>query len=164
MHPLIQEAMKKAAVAWLTAPGVTGRYAVWCLWIEDGMYLVTGEGEQPAPGLAGAGTVDVSVRGDHGGRILTWPASVTRIEPGGPEWDAVAPQLAAKRLNAPGSTDETVGRWAATCRVYRLAPVADPVEAGPTLSQDSGAEPPRPTPAASRTPKPFRLHRVRGAR
>lgn len=89
---------------------------------------------------------------------------MTRIEPGGPEWDAVAPQLAAKRLNAPGSTDETAARWAAACRVYRLAPVADPVEAGPTLSHASGAEPPRPTPAASHTPKPFRLHRVRGAR
>jgi hypothetical protein len=164
MHPLIQEAMKKAAVAWLTAPGVTGGYAVWCLWVDDGLHLVTGDGEQPAPGLAGAGTVDVSVRGDHGGRILTWPASVNRIEPGGPEWDTIAPQLAAKRLNAPGPTDETVARWATTCQVYRLAPVADPVEAGPSLSDASGAEPPRPTPAANHTPKPFRLHRVRGAR
>ena len=164
MHPLIQEAMKKAAVAWLTAPGVAGGYAVWCLWVDDALLLVTGDGEQPAPGLAGAGTVDVSVRGDHGGRILTWPASVTRIAPGGEEWGAVAPQLAAKRLNAPGSTDDTVARWAATCAVYRLVPVADPVEAGPDLSDASGAAPPRPTPAANHTPKPFRLHRVRGAR
>jgi hypothetical protein len=164
MHPLIQEAMKKASVAWLTAPGVSGGYAVWCLWLEDALYLVTGDGEQPAPGLVEAGTVDVSARGDHGGRIVTWPAAVTRVEPGGPEWETIAPQLAAKRLNAPGAVDGTVARWAATCRVYRLVPVADPVEAGADLSDASGAAPPRPTPATNRTPKPFRLHRVRGAR
>ena len=44
MHPLIQEAMKKAAVAWLTTPGVPGGYAVWCLWVDDALHLVTGEG------------------------------------------------------------------------------------------------------------------------
>jgi hypothetical protein len=132
--------------------------------VDDALHLVTGDGEQPAPRLADTGTVDVSVRGDHGGRIVTWPASVVRLEPGSPEWDTVAPQLAAKRLNAPGSIDATVARWAMTCRVYRLAPVADPVEAGPDLSDASGAAPPRPTPAANDTPKPFRLHRVRGAR
>jgi len=164
MHPLIQEAMKKAAVAWLTTPGIPGGYAVWCLWVDDALYLVTGEGEQPAPGLDDAGSVDVAVRGDHGGRILTWPAAATALEPGSPEWDSIAPQLAAKRLNAPGPVDDTVTRWAASCRLYRLAPVADPVEAGASLSDASGAAPPRPTPATSRTPKPFRLHRVRGAR
>jgi hypothetical protein len=164
MHPLIQEAMKKAAVAWLAAPGIPGGYPVWCLWLDDALYLVSGEGEQPAPGLAEGFTVDVSVRGDHGGRILTWPAAVGRVQPGSPEWDEVAPQLAAKRLNAPGPVDETVDRWVTTCWIYRLVPIAEPVEAGPDLSDASGAAPPRPTPAANRTPKPFRLHRVRGAR
>jgi hypothetical protein len=164
MHPLIQEAMKKAAIAWVAAPGIPGGYPVWCLWLDEALYLVSGEDEQPAPGLAEGFTVDVSVRGDHGGRILTWPATATALEPGSQEWDSVAPQLAAKRLNAPGPVDETVTRWAASCRLYRLVPVADPVEAGASLSDASGAAPPRPTPAASRTPKPFRLHRVRGAR
>lgn len=170
MHPLIQEAMRKAAVAWLTVPGVTGAYAVWCLWIEDGLHLVTGDGEQPAPRLAGAHMVDVSVRGDHGGRILTWSASVTRIEPSEPEWNLVAPQLAAKRLNAPGSTDETVARWAATCRVYRLTPIADRVEAGPSLSQASGAlrsrasSPSTPPGHAGREPHPKALSPAPGAR
>src|SRR5215470_3083743 len=134
MDPLIQEAAKKAAVAWLTAPGVPGGYAVWCLWADDALHLVTGEGEQPAPGLSRSGSVDVSLRGDHGGRIVTWPASVRELEPDSPEWAAIAPQLAAKRLNAPGSVDETVARWAATCQIYRLVPIADPVEAGPSLA------------------------------
>jgi hypothetical protein len=164
MHPLIQEAMKKAAVAWLTVPGGSGGYPVWCLWLDDALYLVSGDGEQPAPGLAESATAEVSVRGDHGGRIVTWPAAVARLDPDDPAWATIAPQLAAKRLNAAGSVDETVARWAAHCRISRLTPVADPVEAGAGLSDASGAAPPRPTPAANPTPKPFRLHRVRGAR
>src|SRR5919112_302977 len=92
---LIEEAAKKAAVAWLRVPGVGADYLVW------------------TTGLAGASRVDVSLRGDHGGRIVTWPADVSTVEPDSPEWTAVAPQLAGKRLNAPGTTDETVQRWAA---------------------------------------------------
>ena len=39
---------------------------VWCRWLDGALYVVHGPGEQPAPPLA-LSTVDVSVRGDHGG-------------------------------------------------------------------------------------------------
>ncbi|HEY2669519.1 MAG TPA: hypothetical protein VGJ07_04005 [Rugosimonospora sp.] len=164
MHPLVEEAMKKAAVAWLTVSGQPGPYAVWCVWLDGALYLVSGPGEQPAPGLAGAAVVDVSTRGDHGGRIVTWPAAVTRLTPDDEQWSPVAQQLAGKRLNAPASVAETVRRWADECVISRLTPASDPVEAAPHVDDGSGAAPPRPTPAANRTPKPFRLHKVRGAR
>jgi hypothetical protein len=165
VHPLVDEAMKKAAVAWLSGPDGR-RYAVWCLWLDGALYVVSGPGEQPAPGLTEsptveAPTIEVSARGDHGGRILTWPAEVGRVEPGSEEWTRVVPQLAGKRLNASGRAEETAARWAAECTVHRLSPAGDPTEAGPTLSGESEAEPPRPTPATRRTAKPFRLHRVR---
>jgi hypothetical protein len=160
MHPLVEEAMKKAAIAWLSV-GAARPFAVWCLWLDGSLYLVSGPGEQPAPGLAAASTVDVTVRGDHGGQILTWPASAHPVEPGTEEWDRVAPQLAGKRLNASGTAEVTGARWAAECTVHRLSPAGEPTEAGATLSDDSEAEPPIPTPAARRTAKPFRLHRVR---
>jgi hypothetical protein len=156
MQPLIEEAAKKAAIAWLGTGG--DPYPVWCLWLDGALYVVSGPGEQPAPGLAGADAVQVSLRGDHGGRIVTWPASASRVPPGTPEWDTVAPQLAGKRLNAPGTTDETVARWAAECVLSRLAPAGEPIEP----PSGSGAAVPRPTPAANRTAKPFKLHRVRG--
>jgi hypothetical protein len=156
---LVEEAMKKAAVAWLAGPNA---YAVWCLWLDGSLYVVSGPGEQPAPGLAGADTARVTARGDHGGRIVTWPAAVTRVEPGSEEWELVVPQLAGKRLNAPGGAQETSARWAAECVVTRLTPTGDPTAARPDLPADSGAAPPPPTPAARRTAKPFRLHRVRG--
>jgi hypothetical protein len=160
MHPLVEEAMKKAAIVWLATAG--GRpYGVWCLWVDRALYVVSGPGEQPAPGLAETPEALVTVRGDHGGRILTWPAEVRRVEPGSEEWGTVVPQLAGKRLNVSGTAEETVARWAAECVVSRLTPAGEPAEAGPTLPDGSGAAPPPPTEAARRTAKPFRLHRVR---
>lgn len=155
-HPLVDEVMKKAPIAWLTV-GDAPAYGVWCLGVDGSLYVVSGPGEQPAPGLSAAEAATVSVRGDHGGRIVTWPVAVTRVHPRTDEWDAVAPQLAAKRLNASGTAEALVARWAAECAVSRLAPAGEPLPPG----DESGAAPPVPTPAANRTRKPFRLHRVR---
>ncbi|GIJ48524.1 hypothetical protein Val02_54100 [Virgisporangium aliadipatigenens] len=154
-HPLVTEAVKKAAIAW-----IDGR-AVWCAWVGDALYVVTGGGEQEAPALAAGATVPVTLRGDHGGRIVTWPAAVSTVDPAGEEWSTVAPQLAGKRLNASGGPTETAERWAAHSTVYALREAAPPLEAGETLPQTSLAEPPRPSEAARATKRPFRLHRVR---
>jgi hypothetical protein len=163
MHPLVDEVMKKAAIVWLTVDG--GRpYPVWCLWVGDALYVVSGPGEQPAPGLAEAASAQVTARGDHGGRVLTWPAEVTRVAPDGELWPAVVPQLAGKRLNASGTAEGTAARWAAGCVVSRLAPAGEPTEAGSTLPDSSGAAPPPPTGATRRPAKPFKLHRVRRPR
>ncbi|HEY8473079.1 MAG TPA: hypothetical protein VIL37_10655 [Natronosporangium sp.] len=159
-QPLVDEAMKKAAIAWLAVDGAPARM-VWCLPAEGALWVVTGPGEQDVPGLAAAAEVRVTLRGDHGGRIVTWPAAVTRLDPGSEQWQQIAPQLANKRLNASLSPPELVDRWAAECAIYRLAPAGDPTEAGPTLPADSLAEPPRDTPARRAVRTPFRLHRVR---
>lgn len=130
MHPLVEEAARKAAVAWLRPDGQARSYPVWCLWAGDALYVVSGPGEQAAPGLADAGTALVSLRGDHGGRIVTWPAAASRIEPDSDEWQAVVPQLVAKRLNATGTTEQIAARWATGCVVTRLAPAGDPIAEG----------------------------------
>jgi hypothetical protein len=158
MHPLITEAMKKAAVAWLGV-GEHPPYAVWCLWIDDALYVVSGPGEQPAPGLAEAGTAEVSARGDHGGRIVTWTARVERVRPDTDAWAAVAVPLAGKRLNAEAA-DALADRWARECVVSRLVPSGE-AAAGQDLPDGSLAAPPPPTPARRVTRAPFRLHRVR---
>jgi hypothetical protein len=152
-HPLVDEAGKKAAIAWLD-----GR-AVWCAWFDDALFVVSGPGEQDLGELSDG--VVVTLRGDHGGRIVSWPAAVTRVTPGSEEWEKVAPQLAGKRLNASGGTDEVVARWAATCALYALRPGDGPVVSGADLPAGSLAEPPRPTSAARPAKRPFRLHRVR---
>ncbi|GIG58315.1 hypothetical protein Lfu02_26870 [Longispora fulva] len=153
LDPLIEEAAKKAAIAWLTPGG-----AVWCLWVDGALYVVTGPGEQPAAGLA-PGTATVTLRGDHGGRIVDWTAQVSTVPPGSQDWEAVAPQLAAKRLNL-AAAEDTVARWASTCVVYRLTPTGATI----ALTDGSGAAEAPATTAARRTKSPFRLHRVKRPR
>ncbi|MFI5926981.1 hypothetical protein [Micromonospora sp. NPDC051543] len=158
--PLVDEAMKKAAVAWVSVSGGPA-LALWCAPLEGALLVVSGPGEQAAPGLADATEAQVSLRGDHGGRIVTWPARVTRLAPGTEAWDTAAPLVAGKRLNAPGPTTDLVARWVADgCALNRLAPAGTPL-AGTELPSDAQTEPPRETPAVRATRKPFRLHRVR---
>ncbi|TWJ24178.1 hypothetical protein JD76_04326 [Micromonospora endolithica] len=158
--PLVDEALKKAAVAWVNVSGGPA-WALWCVPLEGSLFVVSGPGEQAAPGLADAAEAQVTLRGDHGGRIVTWPARVTRLTPGTEHWDTAAPLVAAKRLNARGSAAELVTRWAADgCALNRLAPAGAPL-AGDALPAESLAEVPREAPVVRTTRKPFRLHRVR---
>jgi hypothetical protein len=160
--PLLDEALKKAALAWISV-GDGPALALWCLPLEGSLIVVSGPGEQFAPGLAEASRAAVRLRGDNGGLIVVTEATVARLVPGTEDWDTVAPQLAVKRLNASGTAGEVVARWAETgCAVVRVTPVTDqtPV-ARPDLPQDSGAATPRETPARVEVKNPFRLHRVR---
>jgi hypothetical protein len=159
-HPLVDEAMKKAAVAWVAVDGGPA-VALWCLPLDGALYVVSGPGEQGAPGLAWATSAVVTLRGDHGGRIVSWAADVTQVDPRSEEWTRVTPQLAGKRLNASGTAGALIARWADECVVNQLTPAGDSVEARGTLPDGSQAAPPRETPAARRTRNPFRLHRVR---
>ncbi|MDR0345675.1 MAG: hypothetical protein LBI49_21700 [Nocardiopsaceae bacterium] len=144
---LIAEATKRAGLIWITAGPGRPRPA-WHVWLAAGgggqsggsqsggsqsggggqpgppgaAYVLTGPGEQPLPGLAGAGRVTVTVPSkDTGGLLVSWTAAVSRVEPGGPEWDAVTGLLLAGRLNpVPEREDASPPeRWV----VYRLAPV-----------------------------------------
>ena len=106
---LIAEGTRRAGVIWLTVPGRDRPVPAWHIWRDPpgAAYVVTGPGEQPLPGVAGAARVTVTVPSkDTGGELVTWAAGVHRMAPGSPEWDAVIGALAAARLNAdldPGS-------------------------------------------------------------
>ncbi|MFB9237154.1 hypothetical protein ACFFWC_16590 [Plantactinospora siamensis] len=160
---MLAEAVRKASVAWI-AVGDGPAYAVWCVPVDDALYVVTGPGEQSLPGLAEADAAVVTLRGDHGGRIVSWPAQVGRLTPADEAWAAVAPQVAAKRLNSPEPAPRLVERWAAECVLSRLTPAAAPPTTGDALPAGSLAATPRETPAVRRTRRPFRLHRVRRRR
>ncbi|MGK5679361.1 hypothetical protein [Actinoplanes sp. URMC 104] len=159
---VLDEALKKAALAWISVADGPA-LALWVMPLDGTLVVVSGPGEQHAPGLAEAARATVRLRGDTGGLIVVTEAAVARLTPGSEEWAEVAPQLAAKRLNASGTAEEVVQRWASTgCTVVRLTPVDEqpPVER-PDLPADSGAAEPRETPARVETPRPFRLHRVK---
>jgi hypothetical protein len=160
-HAVVDEAIKKAAIAWVSV-GDGPAIGLWCMPLDGALIMVSGPGEQAAPGLADAERATVSLRGDHGGRIVTWVATVQRILPGTEDWDTIAPQLAGKRLNAPGTAEALVARWAAGgCAVVRLSPADEPEQTGAALPDTSLAEPPRESPARVPVRRPFKLHRVR---
>jgi ADP-ribose pyrophosphatase YjhB (NUDIX family) len=136
---LVAEATRRAGVVWLTVPPRRTAFPVRHIWrtVSDderdtsdppspgALYLVTGPGEQPAPGLAAAARVTVTVPSkESGGALVTWPASVRAVEPGSAEWDAVIGPLVAARRNAvlgPGESSPA-WRWAHSCTVFCLAP------------------------------------------
>lgn len=155
---LVAEATKKSDLVWLAAPGAPAT-AAWHIWQDGAAYVVTGPGEQPLPGIAGAPTCAVTVRSsDKLGRIVTWEAAVSRVLPDTDEWAAVTPVLLAKRLSLHDAAG-AAQRWAAECAVLRLAPTGRLLEAGETLPAGSGAAPPRPTPATTSVPVPFTIGR-----
>ena len=158
---LVDEAIKKAAVAWI-AVGDGPSLGLWCMPLDGSLIVVSGPGEQSAPGLADAVHVSVRLRGDTGGLIVIAAATVERLTPGTEDWTIVAPQLANKRLNVSGTADELVARWAqAGCAVVRLTPVPDESISAPNLPDTAEAGPPRETPARVPVRRPFRLHKVK---
>ena len=157
---LVAEAIKKAGIAWINVPGGPP-LGLWVMPLDGSLIVVCGPGEQAAPGLAEAPRAEVRLRGDNGALIVIVEAAVERLTPGSEAWDEIAPQLAGKRLNASGTAEQLVARWAETgCAVLRLTPAADPI-AAPDLPTGSEAAPPRETPARTKVRRPFRLHRVR---
>jgi hypothetical protein len=162
--PVVDEAIKKAAIAWI-AVGDGPSLGLWCMPLDGALIVVSGPGEQSAPGLGEASRAGVRLRGDNGGLIVIWDAMVERLQPGSEDWDTIAPQLAGKRLNASGTAEELVARWAENgCAVVRLTPAPEPAIAAPDLPDASEAAAPRETPARIETRRPFRLHRVRRPR
>jgi hypothetical protein len=161
---LVAEAIKKAGIAWISTDGGPAR-GLWVMPLDGSLIVVSGPGEQAAPGLAEASAAQIRLRGDTGGLIVMVDARVERLTPGSAAWDEIAPQLATKRLNASGTAEDLVAKWAGTgCAVVRLTPAEDAPVAAPDLPDDSGAAPPRETPARVEVRRPFRLHRVRKKR
>jgi hypothetical protein len=122
---LIAEATKRAGLIWIVIEGQDRPRPAWHIWRAGAAYVVTGTGEQPLPGLAGAGRVTVIVAGGQAAGRVAWTAAVSRVEPGSGEWDEVIGPLVAGRLNAVLAGGETspAQRWARSGAVYRLAPV-----------------------------------------
>jgi 8-oxo-dGTP diphosphatase len=130
---LIAEATKRAGLVWLTVPGWERPCPAWHIWRTEGLpppgaaYVVTGPGEQPLPGLDDASQVTVTVASSQtGGRLLSWTADVSWVEPASADWNAVIDQLASSRLNTTLAAGEIspAQRWARNGAVFRLSPAA----------------------------------------
>ncbi|MGI5402732.1 hypothetical protein ACQEVG_25440 [Streptomyces sp. CA-135486] len=156
---LIEEATKKSGLIWVRGDGPSR--ALWHVWHEGAAHVVgDGPGEQPLPQLVSGGTAEVTVRSkDKGGRLITWTAAVSELEPHSEAWESAVAELKGKRLNAPDA-EQMTERWARECRVLRL----EPKDAITSLPDGSLAAPPLPTPATTRHAAPAALPRLLLAR
>jgi hypothetical protein len=152
---LVAEVCRKSALVWLRPLGSDRSQAVWHIWVDDAVHVVTGGIEQPMPDLRDGAEVDVTARSkDTWGRVVTFRATVTTVRPADPAWDTVVPELHAKRLNPPDGEGQPA-RWARESRVVRIEPTGRLVEGPGHLSHRSHAAEPTGSPATTRGPLPF---------
>jgi hypothetical protein len=157
----IAAVMKKAGLVWLSWDG--GRPAPAWFATIDGQYVVladAGDGsEQPLPGLATAGSVDVVVPTKPAtSRLASWKATVRRLEPGSDEWTAAALVLRTERLNA-AELDRQLERWKTEADLIALEPTGELTEAEGRYDDSPRAEAPVGTRATTRGKAPITLHR-----
>ena len=153
--------MKKAGLVWLAWDG--GRPAPAWFVTVDGQYVVLADkadgAEQPLPGLAAAGSVDVVVPAKPAtNRLASWKATVRRLEPGTGEWTAAAQVLRTERLNA-AKLDTQLDRWRTEADILVLDPTGEITESPGRYAADPRAEAPIPTKATTRGKPPTTLHR-----
>jgi hypothetical protein len=154
---LVAELSKKTGVSWLRHGDETS--AVWHVWHEDALCLVSGGREQPLPDLVEGDLVEITQRSkDNGGRLVTWVGEVSVVRPDDAEWESTTAALVSERLNLPDLTT-AAEEWARTSVVHRIRPTGQLVEDPDTLSDDAHRAAPPPTPATTRGPLPRVLHR-----
>jgi hypothetical protein len=122
---LIEEATRRSGVVWVTPEGNERAHAVWHLWHDGAMYVVTGGLEQPLPPTQRA-TVTVRSKDRQADRLVTWVADVAPVPPDSELWAEVVPLLHTKRLNAPDG-EEQPQRWARESVVLRFTPTGETV-------------------------------------
>jgi hypothetical protein len=159
---LVDAACKGSSLVWITVGAAPARPA-WHEWSDGRSYVVHARDadaarEQVVPGLADADQVDVSVRGDKQGRVVTWRARVTHLDPGSAAWEEAVALLRPKRLNET-DPDGVAERWAQTCHICALEPTGELVERPGSYDSRAGSAPPPPSPATTVTAKPYVLGR-----
>jgi hypothetical protein len=154
---LVAELAKKAGVCWLRYDGRT--HAVWHVWHDGALCLVSGGDEQPLPDIEDGARVEVVLRSrDNGGRLVTWVGTASVVPPDSELWEPVTAALVPDRLNLPDPA-AAPERWAATSVVRRIVPTGELVESPGDLSDDAHREMPVATPATTSGRLPRIVHR-----
>jgi hypothetical protein len=154
---LVAELAKKTAVCWVSYAGRT--HAVWHVWHDGALCLVSGGDEQPLPDIEDGARIEVTLRSkDNGGRLVTWVGTSSVVRPGSEEWQPVTGVLVRERLNLDDLATAADG-WARTSVVRRVVPTGELVESPGDLPDGAHRAMPLPTPATTRGALPRILHR-----
>lgn len=154
---LAAELARKTAVSWVRHEGRS--YAVWHVWSDGALCVVSGGTEQRFPDVGDGQTVEVVLRSkDDGGRLVTWVGTASVVRPGDEPWEPTTTALVGARLNLPDVGAAAEG-WASSSVVRRIVPTGEFVEAPGSLSSDAHLAVPQETSATTRGPLPRILHR-----
>lgn len=159
---ILNEALKKGALVWVEL--ADHGHARWHAWTGDRIYLLTGPGEQPDPGLASAAQARIVVRSkDNRHRLISFGADVSRLHPEDADWDAATAELARLRLNL-SDAEHAPERWASDdFAIFRLVPILPLMDDVGDVPSESHRAPPVPTDATTAGRRPFVLHRRGGS-
>jgi hypothetical protein len=121
----LRKALQKGTIAWLTVPqpgGARHTQAVWFVFTDGKVYVLSGPGEQEVPHLAEADEVEITARSkDLRSRVSNVPATARVVLPDDPLFEQVARSGLGRRLNLPDG-DGALARWRATCTLVELTP------------------------------------------
>jgi hypothetical protein len=156
---LIAELANKSDVVWVAVPGRPVQ-ALWNVWHDDAIALVTGGMEQNDPGLSDGETVEVVLRSkENRARGVVVRATTERLIPASEAWVAAASALHPKRLNPPDGEAQP-DRWARESTLWLLRPTADVVEQPGAMSAVSHRAEVTETKATTLSRRPFHAGRA----
>ena len=120
---LVAELGRRTGVCWVRVGGVT--QAVWHVWVDDALAVVSGGDEQPFPEVEDGGRVEVLMRSkDTGGLLVTWVGRASVVRPADEAWRATTAALVAARLNLPDPAS-AADTWARSSVVRRVVPTGE---------------------------------------
>ncbi|HEV8056397.1 MAG TPA: hypothetical protein VGP51_07915 [Nocardioidaceae bacterium] len=148
---LVDEVMRRTGVCWLRYAGSQRARPAWHLWRDGAAYVVSGDGEQPLPGIERAAEATVVTRTkDSRERLLAWRAHVAQVSTTDDGYDDIVAALIAVRLNH-GDPAQVRRAWATGCTITRLTPTGVLDEDPAAMPDDDHAAAPPLTPAITRS-------------
>jgi hypothetical protein len=123
--PAIQESLKKSTILWLRwrTDSRTQTMPVWYLYDQKvaKIYVLSGERQQTLPGASRMRECTVILRWKmRNSSVAEIPASVRVIKGNDSDWTEIADRIAEKRLNIPGTPEDTARRWRGECVILEL--------------------------------------------
>jgi hypothetical protein len=159
LQALVEEAMKRSAIVWLSYSGGGWPRGVWHVWHNAAAYVVSGGPEQLLPGIEQVERVVVIARAkDSRARLVTWVAAAEVLMPGTEDWQVAADALRAERLNATQG-DALTDVWAEQATITRLTPTGEVTEYPGAYPTDAQAAPPVESAATTVGRLPWVAHR-----
>ena len=151
---LIADLAGKSDLVWVTVSGCPPQ-ALWNIWHDDAIAVVTGGIEQRDPGLVNGAIVEVIMRSkENRARQASVMATVEGLAPGSEAWRSAAAALHPKRLNPPDGEAQP-HRWAKESALWLLRPTAEVTEQPGAMSDSAHRAEPVPTDATTLARKPF---------